>query len=84
MLFIFSDDEPRSFWMKNTPIPLSIAFARADGTIVRIAEMDALTERPTSSGSPARYALEMNRGWFARHGILTGDRIRHIPDAPAR
>jgi uncharacterized membrane protein (UPF0127 family) len=84
MLFVFSDEKRRSFWMKNTPLSLSIAFARSDGTIVRIAEMDALTERSTSSGSPARYALEMNRGWFARHGILEGDRIRRIPGASAR
>ena len=84
MLFVFPDERRRSFWMKNTPLPLSIAFARSDGAIVRIAEMDALTQRSTSSGFPARYALEMNRGWFARHGILEGDRIRRIPDVPVR
>jgi uncharacterized protein len=79
MLFVFADERPRSFWMKDTPIPLSIAFARADGTILRIVEMEPLSERAVSSVAPARYALEMNRGWFTRHGILEGDVIRDLP-----
>lgn len=79
MLFIFVDERPRSFWMKDTEIPLSIAFARTDGTILRIADMEPRSEQVVSSIAPARYALEMNRGWFARHGILEGDVIREIP-----
>lgn len=79
MLFIFPKEELLSFWMKDTHIPLSIAFAREDGTIVRIADLEPRSERAISSRSPARYALEMNRGWFARHGVLEGDAIRRIP-----
>ena len=79
MLFIFPEEKLLTFWMKDTRIPLSIAFAREDGTIVRIADLEPRSERPVSSRSPARYALEMNRGWFARHGVLEGDAIRHIP-----
>jgi uncharacterized membrane protein (UPF0127 family) len=79
MLFIFPEEKLLTFWMKDTHIPLSIAFAREDGTIVRIADLEPLSERPVSSRSPARYALEMNRGWFARHAVLEGDAIRRIP-----
>jgi uncharacterized membrane protein (UPF0127 family) len=79
MLFIFPEEKRLTFWMKDTHIPLSIAFARSDGTIVRIADMEPRSERPVSSRSPARYALEMNRGWFLRHGVLEGDAIRRIP-----
>ena len=79
MLFIFPQEKLLTFWMKDTHIPLSIAFAREDGTIVRIADLEPRSEQPVSSRSPARYALEMNRGWFARHGVLEGDAIRRIP-----
>jgi len=79
MLFVFADERPRSFWMKDTSIPLSIAFARSDGTILRIADMEPRSERAVPSIAPARYALEMNRGWFARHGIVEGDVIRDLP-----
>ena len=79
MLFIFPEERVLTFWMKDTHIPLSIAFAREDGTIVRIADLEPHSERPVSSRSPARYALEMNRGWFARNGVFEGDAIRRIP-----
>ena len=79
MLFIFPREKLLTFWMKDTHIPLSIAFAREDGTIVRIADLEPRSERAVSSRSPARYALEMNRGWFARRGVLEGDAIRRIP-----
>ena len=79
MLFVFPEERLLTFWMKDTHIPLSIAFAREDGSIVRIADLEPHSERPVSSRSPARYALEMNRGWFARNGVLEGDAIRHIP-----
>jgi uncharacterized membrane protein (UPF0127 family) len=83
MLFVFPEERLLTFWMKDTHIPLSIAFARGDGTIVRIADLEPHSERPVSSRSPARYALEMNRGWFARHGVLEGDAIRRIPSQDA-
>jgi uncharacterized protein len=81
MLFSFPVDEVQSFWMRNTKIPLSIAYADARGRIVRIADLEPLDERPVTSIAPARYALEMNRGWFAAHGVVAGDRITDLPRA---
>jgi uncharacterized membrane protein (UPF0127 family) len=83
MLFVFPEEKRLTFWMRDTHIPLSIAFARSDGTIVHIADMEPRSERPVSSRLPARYALEMNRGWFLRHGVLEGDAIRRIPRSEA-
>jgi uncharacterized membrane protein (UPF0127 family) len=81
MLFLFTIDEVQQFWMRNTVIPLSIAYADAHGRIVRIADLEPLDERPVTSIAPARYALEMNRGWFAAHGVVAGDAITGIPNA---
>ncbi len=79
MLFLFADEEIRSFWMKNTPLPLSIAYADAGGRIVRIVDLEPFSEQPRSSGRPAKYALEMHQGWFERHGVFEGDAIARIP-----
>ena len=79
MLFIWPDERVRSFWMRNTSIPLSIAFADAGGTIVSIAFLEPFREDGVSSGRPARYALETNWGWFSRNGVRVGDRISGIP-----
>ena len=79
MLFVFPRDDVQAFWMRNTTIPLSIAYADGRGRIVRIADLEPLDERPVTSIAPARYALEMNRGWFAAHGVATGDRITGDP-----
>ena len=79
MLFIFPVEQPLSFWMKNTRIPLSIAYADSQGTIVRIADMEPFDESRVPSGAPAQFALEMNQGWFSRKGILVGDRLRNLP-----
>lgn len=79
MLFVYTDAHLRSFWMKDTRIPLSIAFADADGKIVRIADMRPLTTRHTSSIYPAQYALEMNQGWFAENGVEKGAMITNLP-----
>jgi uncharacterized membrane protein (UPF0127 family) len=80
MLFLFPRDEVQAFWMRNTVIPLSIAYADHRGRIVRIADLEPLDERPITSIAPARYALEMNRGWFAKHGVVAGDLISGIPN----
>lgn len=81
MIFAFRDDQSRCFWMKNTPIPLAIAFIDKNGTIVSMDEMQPLTEIPHCSGAAARYALEMNRNWFRSHGVRVGDNIKAvIPD----
>ena len=65
--------------MRNTRIPLSIAYADSRGRIVRIADLEPLDERPVTSVAPARYALEMNRGWFRAHAVFAGDGISGIP-----
>lgn len=79
MLFIYPKAAPRSFWMKNTRIPLSIAFANEDGVILQISEMKALSTKHTRCESDAKYALEVNKGWFQSKGIKAGDSITNIP-----
>lgn len=79
MLFVNSDDQLRCFWMKNTLIPLSIAFLAADGTIINLAEMQPRSEQSHCSTRPARFALEMSQGWFAKRGIGPGFKLRGKP-----
>lgn len=75
MLFIFDEDQHLSFWMKNTLIPLSIAYISSDGTIREIYPMEPGSLDPVRSVRSVRYALEMNRGFFEEHGISPGDRV---------
>ncbi|MDR1095340.1 MAG: DUF192 domain-containing protein [Spirochaetaceae bacterium] len=75
MLFVYDRDVPMSFWMKNTLIPLSIAFISASGVILEVRDMDALSTRAVKSERYCRYALETPQGWFARAGIQPGDTI---------
>lgn len=75
MLFVFSRDEVRGFWMRNTIIPLDIAYIRSDGTIVRTLTMQPLDESTYSSVEPARFALEVRAGELAARGIAAGDRV---------
>ncbi|MEW6164668.1 MAG: DUF192 domain-containing protein [Pseudomonadota bacterium] len=82
MLFVFPESAPHCFWMKNTLIPLSIAFLDDMGRIVNIAEMQPRSENNHCAARPVRYALEMNAGWFARRGIRAGDSIGGIERAP--
>ncbi|MDI4632046.1 DUF192 domain-containing protein [Pelomonas sp. V22] len=79
MLFVFEQPQPQCFWMKNTLLPLSIAFIADDGTIVNIEEMKAQTLDSHCSAKPVRYALEMNTGWFAKKGIKPGTKLRGKP-----
>ncbi|HEY6862843.1 MAG TPA: DUF192 domain-containing protein [Burkholderiales bacterium] len=83
MLFVFPEAERECMWMKNTLIPLSVAFMDASGTIVSISEMQPQTETTHCAARPAKYALEMNRGWFASKGLKAGTVIRGIDKAPA-
>ena len=83
MLFVYETPQPVAFWMKNTLIPLSIAFIDADGKIVNIADMQPQTEANHCAARPVRYALEMNLGWFASKGMAAGTRIGGIEKAPA-
>ena len=83
MLFVFPSTSVLSFWMMNTYVPLSIAFVDEKGTIINIADMKPLTTETHSSTRPARYALEMNQGWFAKRGIRAGARIEGLMKATA-
>jgi uncharacterized membrane protein (UPF0127 family) len=84
MLFVNADDQIRCFWMRNTLLPLSIAFLAADGTVINVAEMQPLSDQSHCSTRPARFALEMNAGWFSKRGIGPGFRIRGQPFAVSR
>lgn len=79
MLFVYRQPRRIVMWMKNTRIPLSVAFIDADGTILNIARMEPLSEQRHASRGPAMYALEMNRGWFEARGVQAGDRIDLSP-----
>ncbi|HXF81709.1 MAG TPA: DUF192 domain-containing protein [bacterium] len=88
MLFIFEATGRGGFWMKNTWIPLSIAFIDEGWTIVDIKDM-AVAPNPEQgpftiyvSAEPYRYALEVNQGFFERHRITVGGRVRYIPQPP--
>ncbi len=78
MLFVFEQANVQCFWMRNTPLPLSIAFILDDGTITNIADMAPLTENSHCSTAPVRYTLEMEQGWFAKRGITPGKKITGI------
>jgi hypothetical protein len=79
MLFVNDDSSVRCFWMRNTLIPLTIAFVAEDGTIVNLADMDAQSDKSHCSAKPVRFALEMNRGWFAKRGIKAGTKLQGKP-----
>lgn len=79
MLFVFESKGTHCFWMRNTKIPLAIAFLADDGKIVNIIEMKAMTEDNHCPSQPVRFALEMNQGWFAKKGLSTGNAINGIP-----
>jgi uncharacterized membrane protein (UPF0127 family) len=79
MLFVNQDDQVRCFWMKNTLVPLTIAYLTADGTIINLADMQPRDEQTHCSTRPARFALEMRQGWFAKRGIEAGFKLRGKP-----
>ena len=79
MLFVFPEEQQVSFWMRDTPLALSIAFIDARGVIVHMADMAPYSEAPVPSRFPVRYALEVNRGAFERAGIEIGDLVE-VPD----
>ena len=79
MLFVFPTSRYANFWMKDTRIPLSIAFLDEDGHIVSIQKMTPMNmEKRYRSDQPVRYALEVNQGWFNQNGIHVGDRIELV------
>jgi uncharacterized protein len=79
MLFIFDQPAYHSMWMKNTLIPLSVAFIDAQGTILNILDMEPETLDPHMSAGPSVYAIEVNKGWFAEKKVKAGDKVTGIP-----
>ncbi|MEO8123117.1 MAG: DUF192 domain-containing protein [Burkholderiales bacterium] len=82
MLFVFPAPFAQCFWMRNTILPLSIAFIADDGTVVNIEDMKPQSTDSHCADKPVRYALEMNQGWFAKRGIKPGTRLHGAPFAP--
>lgn len=78
MLFIFDEPGIQCMWMKNTLIPLSVAYLADDGSIVNVEDMKPQTEDSHCAKKPVRYALEMNLGWFASKGLKPGARLRGL------
>jgi uncharacterized membrane protein (UPF0127 family) len=81
MVFVFPQPQPLAFWMRNTYAPLSIAFIDADGRILNIEDMAPRSDDTHDSKGIALYALEMRQGWFRRHGIEAGTRVKGLPAA---
>ena len=79
MLFAFPTATQRSFWMKNTYLPLSIAYLNEGGRILNIEDMVPFNETSVSSDGSSLYALEMGKGWFRRYGIRPGDIVKGLP-----
>ena len=79
MLFVYEQTDLHCMWMKNTLIPLSVAFLDERGTIINIADMQPLSEQSHCAARPASYALEMSQGWFDERGIGPGTRLRGLP-----
>lgn len=75
MLFLFPGREQQCMWMKNTLLPLSVAFIDESGVILNIEDMKPQTENSHCSAKEARYALEMNQGWFKNKNIKAGAKI---------
>ena len=82
MLFVFPKAGKYRFWMKDTPLPLSIAFIAGDGRILNITEMQANSTRTHSAHGDILYALEMNKGWFTEHAIQTQSQVQGLHQAP--
>lgn len=82
MLFVFPQAARHCMWMKNTYLPLSVAFLDDDGQIINIEEMQPETESNHCAARPARFALEMNQGWFAGKSIRPGTSVAGVAKAP--
>lgn len=84
MLFVFPEPQPLGFWMRNTYIPLSIAFIDAEGRILNVEDMAPRDESLVPSRGAALYALEMRKGWFAERNLGPGTRVTGLPPAAKR
>src|SRR5437870_5270 len=84
MLFVFDELGYHSMWMKNTLLPLSVAFVDEEGRVLNILDMEPLTLDSHAAAGPARYAIETNKGWFAQRKVKPGDKVTGLPrPAPA-
>ena len=79
MLFVFDEPGYHAMWMKNTPLPLSVAFVDGEGRILNILDMEPHTLDQHMAAGPARYAIETNKGWFAQRRIKPGDKVAGLP-----
>lgn len=82
MLFVFTWADRHCMWMRNTVLPLSVAFLDEEGRIINIEDMAPQTEENHCAAAAARFALEMNRGWFSSKGIKPGQRIGGVEKSP--
>jgi len=82
MLFVFREPAHHGMWMLNTYVPLSVAFLDEAGTIINIEDMAPHTRTNHVAARPAKFALEVNRGWFSKRGIEPGMRIKGLDRAP--
>ncbi len=76
MLFVFEAPQQQCFWMRNTPLALTIAFIDAQGKITSFADMAPFSDQTHCSNVPVPYALEMEQGWFKKRGVLVGDTVK--------
>ena len=81
MIFVFAQNEQLGFWMRNTFVPLSIAYIDNKGVILNIVDMKPQDEASHPSSGPAMFALEMKQGWFKERGILAGDKVNGLDKA---
>ena len=80
MVFVFPQPRPVAFWMKDTPVPLSIAYVGPSGRIFEIHDLKPFDETPVPSASQAvTYAIEVPQGWFAKHGVMAGTTVSGLP-----
>ncbi|TWO70693.1 DUF192 domain-containing protein [Caenimonas sedimenti] len=79
MLFVQDEAKEACFWMKDTPLDLSVAFIDEQGRILNVEDMEADSLESKCAAGPARYVLEMRLGWFGEHGIRAGDTIEGLP-----
>ena len=84
MIFVYENEGRWAMWMKNTYVPLSVAFIDRNGRILNIEDMQPQTEDTHQAIGPVKYALEMNQGWFAKRGIGKGDKVEGLAEATRR
>ncbi len=82
MLFVFQQKERHCMWMRNTFLPLSVAFLDEEGKIINVEDMKPQSDDSHCAARPARFALEMNLGWFSSRGLKPGQRIAGIEKSP--